>query len=115
MFVTITNLTPCFIDQAEFSSGLNTHLGADIAAAVLPLGLAPRALPAFIGALAGNDQAALARIPGVTGEIIGAGVQGLQQAYLSTFRIVWITAAALSAVAVLRKLMALPMSFSRPS
>lgn len=77
---------------------------------MLPLGLSPKLLPAFIGALAGGDTAALAQLPGVTPEIIGAGVGGLKQAYLSTFKIIWITGAALSAVAALRKSIIFPMA-----
>lgn len=81
-----------------------THLGPNIAAAVLPLGVPPTELEAFIGALAGNDQAALAQLPNVTPQIIGAGVHALQSTYLSSFKAVWIAAAAISAATVLGKL-----------
>ena len=40
-------------------------------------------------------------IPGVTPQIISAGVYGLQEAYAKSFKGVWITAAALSAVATI--------------
>lgn len=88
---------------AIFNSSLSKHLGHDIAAAVLPLGFPPTQLEAFIGALAGNDQAALAQIEGVTPQIIGAGVHALQGAYLVSFRGVWIAAAVFSAVTVIGK------------
>lgn len=87
------------ISQAEFSSTISSHLGADIAAAVLPLGFSPRYLPDLITALANNDQKAVATIPGISPQIIGAAVGGLKHAYLESFRPVWITAAALSGVA----------------
>jgi hypothetical protein len=90
-------------DTAIFSSSLSKHLGADIAAAVLPLGLSPRYLAAFIGALAGQDEAALAQIPGVTPQIIGAGVGALKHAYLISFRGIWITAAVFSFVTAIGK------------
>lgn len=50
-----------------------------------------------------NDPEALAQIPGVTPEIIGAGVHTLQEAYLNSFKGVWIAAAVLSGVTLLGK------------
>jgi hypothetical protein len=35
-------------------------------------------------------------VPGINPEIIGAGVLGLQEAYLYSFRWIWVTAACLS-------------------
>jgi len=89
------------IYTAIFNSSLSNHLGQDIAAAVVPLGFPPAQLEAFIGALAGNDQAALAQIPGVTPQIVGAGVHALQSAYLASFKGVWIAAAVFSGVTVI--------------
>ena len=86
---------------AIFSSKISSSLGSNIAAAVLPLGFPPQNLEAFIGALAGQDQAALAHIPGVTPQIIGAGVHALQEAYLSSFKPVWIAAACFAGATVL--------------
>ena len=76
-------------------------LPAKIAAAVVPLGLNPQALPLFIGALAAHNDAALFAVPGVSPQIIGAGVQALQQAYLESFRGVWIAAAVVSFVTMI--------------
>lgn len=87
---------------AIFNSKIS-HLGSNIAAAVLPLGFSPQNLEAFIGALANNEQAVLAKIPGVTPQIIGAGVGALQRTYLQSFRNVWIAAAAISGVTVIGK------------
>ena len=48
-------------------------------------------------------MAARIQIPGVTPDIIGAGIQGLRKGYLASFQVIWITAAAFSFVAALRK------------
>ncbi|OCT50237.1 siderophore iron transporter [Cladophialophora carrionii] len=87
--------------QAIFASTISVNLPKDIAAAVLPLGLSVDLLPEFIGALSNRNQTALMSIPGVTPTIIGAGAQGLQQAYLSSFKDIWMAAAAFAAVAVI--------------
>lgn len=89
------------IYNAIFNSRIATELPAQIAAAVLPLGLSPKALPDLIEALSANDQAALGKIQGLTPQIIGAAAQGLQEAYLISFRYIWVTAAAFSAAAAL--------------
>lgn len=83
---------------AILNSSLSKHLGPEIAARVLPLGLSTDDLPAFIGALASNDQKALVSIPGVNPEVIYAGLDGLKAAYRIAFRGIWSTAAAVSAV-----------------
>lgn len=92
------------IVSAIFNTKINSTLGSSIAAAVLPLGFSPQYLEAFIGALAGQDQAALAQIPGVTPQIIGAGVHALQTAFLASFKNVWIAAAVFAGVTVIGKL-----------
>ncbi|KFY39710.1 hypothetical protein V495_05775 [Pseudogymnoascus sp. VKM F-4514 (FW-929)] len=71
---------------------LNTNLGPRIAAAVLPLGLPMSSLPDFITALNNQNTAALGKIPGVTGQIIGAGLGGLREAYTQGFRFIWVAA-----------------------
>jgi hypothetical protein len=83
-----------------FNSTLSKHLGENIAAAVLPLGLSPGNLAQFAAALASQDQAALAIIPGVTPAIISAGLGAVKATYLVAYRYVWITAGAFSFVAV---------------
>lgn len=88
------------INNAIFNSQIQKHLGPGIAAAVLPLGLSPDVLGRFIEALSANNQAALAGIPGVTPEIIQAGVHALQAAYVSSFRIMWIMPLVLSVLAL---------------
>ncbi|KAM0415883.1 hypothetical protein ACHAPT_013145 [Fusarium lateritium] len=83
---------------AILNSLLSKNLGPKIADRVLPLGISVDDLPAFIRALANNDQQALARIPGVNPEAISAGLDGLKTAYRIAFRGIWSTAAAVSAV-----------------
>ncbi|OBT51158.1 hypothetical protein VE04_07968 [Pseudogymnoascus sp. 24MN13] len=71
---------------------LNTNLGPKIAAAVLPLGLPESSLGDFITALNNQDIAGLGKIPGVTGQVIGAGLGGLREAYNLGFRFIWVAA-----------------------
>ncbi|KAI8722730.1 hypothetical protein NCS52_00417700 [Fusarium sp. LHS14.1] len=86
---------------AILNSLLSKNLGPKIANKVLPLGLSASDLPAFIGALANNDQQALASIPGVNPEVISAGLDGLRTAYRIAFHGIWTTAAAVSAVGLI--------------
>ena len=104
------------INNAIFNSALSTEIPKRIAAAVLPLGLPPSSLGMLIGALAGNDQALLAHVPGATPQIIGAAAQALVQAYGIGFRNCWIAGCCFAAVAVVGKFTALPLySSSSPS
>jgi len=83
---------------AILNSLLSKNLGPEIADRVLPLGLSVDNLPAFIDALANSNQQALASIPGLSDEIIAAGLLGLKTAYRIAFRGIWSAAAAVSAV-----------------
>ncbi|KAH7142285.1 major facilitator superfamily domain-containing protein [Fusarium sp. MPI-SDFR-AT-0072] len=89
---------------AILNSLLTEHLGKKIAEGVLPLGLSAKELPAFISAFVNNDQKAMASIPGITPEIISAGVVGLRSAYRIAFRGTWSAAAAVSAVGLILSL-----------
>lgn len=94
----------CFaIGNAIFNSQITKNLPKDIAAAVLPLGLSPQSIGPFVVALAGQNNAALATIEGVTPEIIGAGVHGLQQAYITSLKPLHAFGLALSILAVIGK------------
>lgn len=96
-----TGLLPCY--SAIFNSKLNKNLPAKIAEEVIPLGLSPKVLPAFIPALANNDLEALGKIQGVTPQIIQAGAYGLRVAYKDSLRPIWYLGLALSCVAVIRE------------
>ncbi|KFY91333.1 hypothetical protein V500_04719 [Pseudogymnoascus sp. VKM F-4518 (FW-2643)] len=80
------------IYNAILTGKLNSNLGPKIAAAVLPLGLPESSLPDFITALNNQNTEALGKIPGVTGQVIGAGVGGLREAYTLGFRFIWVAA-----------------------
>lgn len=92
--------TDIYTDNAIFVGKLNANLGSKIAAAVLPLGLPESSLPDFITALNNQNTAALGKIPGVTGQIIGAGVGGLREAYTLGFRFIWVAGACFTVAAV---------------
>ncbi|CZR66918.1 related to potential drug facilitator PEP5 [Phialocephala subalpina] len=89
------------IYNAIFTAKFTANLGPKIAEAVLPLGLPASSLPAFIGDLAAQNQTALMTVPGVSLEIIGAGVGGLFEAYSLGFRFVWVAAACFMVVATI--------------
>lgn len=57
----------------------------------------------MIGDLAADNATALATVPGVTGQIIGAGVGGLYEAYSIGFRFVWIAAGCFTVIAAVCK------------
>ncbi|SCV33614.1 related to potential drug facilitator PEP5 [Fusarium fujikuroi] len=86
---------------AILNSSLSKNVGQKITERVVPLGLSAKDLPAFISALANNDQRALATIPGVTPQVISAGVAGLRSAYRIAFRGTWSAAAAVSVVGLI--------------
>ena len=63
-----------------------------MATAAIGAGLSPPNVPAFIKALASQDNAALAAVPGVNPTIIGAAVVALTQAFADSVRVVYIIA-----------------------
>ncbi|PVH69618.1 MFS general substrate transporter [Cadophora sp. DSE1049] len=87
------------IYNAIFNSQISTALSRDIAANILPLGVSPSILPAFIQGLTSQNMTAVAALPGVDPVVILAGVRGLKEAYLASFRYIWVTAAIFSAIA----------------
>jgi hypothetical protein len=82
---------------AIYSTALNTRLGINlpkqIAPVVLKLGLPATSVAAFIGALGAGDTTAIAKVPGVTPAIIGAGLKAFKQAFADSIRVVYIIAA----------------------
>ena len=88
---------------AIYAAALNDKIAANlpsgIAKAAAKAGLPPASIPAFVAALAGNHPDALAKITGVTPQIIGAGVVALKQALADSIRVVFIIAAPFGALA----------------
>jgi hypothetical protein len=60
-------------------------------------------LPTLVEDLASNNKSALSMIPGITTQIIGAGVGGLFEAYSLGFRFVWISAGCFTVIAAVCK------------
>jgi MFS family permease len=86
--------------NSVFNSQMKKNVPANIAERVLPLGLGPEQLGDFITALNAHNQTLIAAIPGVTPQIIEAGIQGLKAALVSSFRMLWITPLVISAIAL---------------
>jgi hypothetical protein len=87
------------IYAATLNDRLAKYIPSYIAKAALRAGLPKSSLMAFVGDLAGDDLAALPKIPGITPSIIGAGVAALKQAFADGIRAVYIIAAAFGALA----------------
>lgn len=79
------------------------HLGDNIAGAVIPLGLNPKDVGAFIGAFTSHDDAALFQIPGVTPQMAGAAGHALLETYAGGFKNVWTAGSCFVGVAAIRK------------
>jgi hypothetical protein len=86
------------IYSAVVNGRITKYLPSYIAPAALRAGLPPTSLPAFIGALATNDVAALPHIPGVTPLVIDAGVAALKHAFADGIRVVFMIAAPFGAL-----------------
>ena len=80
------------IYAAAFGTRIDKKLPSYVAKAAIGAGLAPPNVPAFIGALTTQDNAALGAIPGVNPTIIGAAVAALTQAFADSVRVVYIIA-----------------------
>lgn len=90
---------------AIYSAAVSDHLQPNIISyvskAALSAGLPATSVQAFVMALAGNDEVALTKVPGVTPPMIAAGIAALQQAFADSIRIPFIIAAPFGAVACL--------------
>jgi hypothetical protein len=91
------------IYNAVFNHCMSSNLAPKIAAATLPLGLPESSLGLFIGAIAAENQTALAQVPGVTKVIIAAGGLAVQETYVICFRYVWVAAGSIAAAALIGK------------
>lgn len=87
-------------DNSIFNDQLSKYLGPKVAAAALPQGLPIESLGPLIAAIAANDIAALKNIPGVTPSIIQSSVKALQEAFLVSFRYVWVSAGCFTVIAI---------------
>ncbi|KAM0205492.1 hypothetical protein ACHAQI_009052 [Fusarium lateritium] len=89
--------------NAIFSNGMS-HLGSNIAGAVIPLGYPASGLAQLIPALANHDTPALSNITDASPEIIGAGYGAVGETYLVGFRYVWVAGGCFSLVAMIASL-----------
>ena len=94
---------------AALDERLEIRLSAYIATAAAKAGLAPDSVAPFVKALAGNDVAALAKIPGVTASIINAGVEALKRAFADSLRICFCIAAPFGVLACILTLFIGPL------
>lgn len=85
---------------AAVSSQTAKWIPGKVPAAAIAAGLDPQYAGQFTGALANQEQAAIAAIPGITPAIIGAGVAALKQALSNSFRVVYIIAASFGVVGI---------------
>lgn len=88
--------------QAVFTSAMK-HLGDNVASAAITAGLPPTSIARFVGDLATQNQTDLVKVPGVTPEIIGAGVGALLDTFSTGFRNVWLSGLAFCVLAAICK------------
>ncbi|RVX74921.1 hypothetical protein B0A52_01198 [Exophiala mesophila] len=89
------------IYTAIFHSRITNLLPAKVTEAALQNGLPDSSVLEFIMALMAQNPDLLAAVPGITPEIIAAGTQALREAYLGSFRSVWIATSCFSAVSII--------------
>ena len=91
------------IFTAAYTSALTNALASKlptyIAEAAAKAGLPRSSIPAFVGALASGNEAALSAIPGVNSSVIQQGFSALEQAYADSLRLIYIIAAPFGIVA----------------
>lgn len=89
--------------QAVFNSKIAVQIPAKIATAAIQAGAPAAAIPATIGAIAGNDAASLSGVQGVTPAVIAAAVAGYLEAFATSFHYVWYSAIPFCVISVIRK------------
>ena len=72
-----------------------------VAAAALSNGLPQSSVTELIVALSDQNEQALAKIPGVSPQVIAAAVVALKEAYLKSFHAVWYPAIAFAAIGLI--------------
>ena len=89
------------IYSAALTQRLQTNIISLVSKSVVAKGLPGSSVKGFIEALTAEDEIALSKVPGVTTEIIAAGIAALKQAFADSFRVVFMIAAPFGAVACL--------------
>lgn len=89
------------IYTAALDTRVNKKVPIYVAKAAAEAGLVSTSIPAFVGAIASGDVAALAKVPGVSEKMIGLGVAAFKQAFADSIRIVYIIAAPLGLLATI--------------
>ncbi|KAK6383729.1 hypothetical protein LTS17_003021 [Exophiala oligosperma] len=89
------------IINAIFASTLTSNLAPKVTKAVVPLGLEGTNIGMLIGALTSGNIALAEQIPGISPEIIAAAGLAIKQAYVVSFRNVFICGAAFMAVGII--------------
>ncbi|KAM5358677.1 hypothetical protein ACJZ2D_015068 [Fusarium nematophilum] len=86
---------------AIFSSQTSKYLVPDTSKAALAAGLSPSHLQEFIQAMLSGNPEAVVHAPGANAEIIMAATQALKEAYVKSFRYLWVFSAGASALALI--------------
>ena len=89
------------IYSAALTERLQKNLAEYVTKAAVAAGLPRASLAGFVEALVAKNTQALAKVPGVTPVIIGAGIAALKQAFAESIRVVFIIAAPFGALACL--------------
>lgn len=85
------------LDTAIFHARITSLWPTKVSEAALGNGLPESSVPALVLGLSGGDPDQLAAIPGITPAIISAAAHALKEAYLGSFKSVWIAACCLTA------------------
>jgi MFS family permease len=91
------------VNNAIFNGAVRSNVSTKISAVAIQMGLDVSQLEAFIVALMAGNTEALAAIPGVNPQLIGAAAEALKQGYAVAFRDVWIAAACFTVPGVIGK------------
>ncbi|KIW19365.1 hypothetical protein PV08_03660 [Exophiala spinifera] len=89
------------IINAIFASTLTSNLAPKVTKAVVPLGINNTDIGPLIGALTSGNMELAQSIPGISPEIIAAAGLAIKQAYVLSFRNVFICGAVLMAVGII--------------
>lgn len=74
------------IYSAILTNKLKDKIPANVAAAVLPLGLPQSELPGLLEAIATGSPTAILKVPGITSEIIAATARAVRVSYAEGFK-----------------------------